>query len=62
MKLTLCLSPESPSSSCPGCLHGCCRRRNAKTAKCAVCEQPTQGIFNVANDIVKKMKKATGKG
>lgn len=32
------------------------RRHNAKTAKCAVCEQPTQGIFNVAHDIIKKQR------
>lgn len=33
-------------------------RHNSKTSKCAVCEQPTQGIFNVAHEINKKMKKA----
>ena len=35
---------------------GC--RNNAKTGKCAVCSAATQGIFNVAQDIVRKMKKA----
>jgi ribosomal protein L34E len=33
-------------------------RRNTKNGKCAACEQPTQGIFNIATDILKKMKKA----
>lgn len=32
-------------------------RRNTKTGKCATCEQQTQGIFNRATDILKKMKK-----
>jgi RING finger protein 113A len=36
------------------------RRHNAKTSKCAVCEQATQGIFNVAQDILKKMKRGGG--
>jgi RING finger protein 113A len=34
----------------------CALQHNAKSAKCAVCEQPTGGIFNVANDILKKEK------
>ncbi|GFH11474.1 hypothetical protein V8C86DRAFT_2877883 [Haematococcus lacustris] len=38
----------------------CALKRNAKSSKCAVCEQPTQGIFNVAQDIVKKMKRNAG--
>jgi RING finger protein 113A len=33
------------------------RRHNAKTSKCAACEQPTQGVFNTAHEILKKMKK-----
>lgn len=43
------LPPPSPTSAC--CRH------NAKTGKCAACEQPTQGIFNVATDVLRKMKK-----
>jgi len=39
----------------------CALKHQAKSAKCAVCEQPTQGIFNVAHDIVKKMKKMGAK-
>ena len=34
------------------------RRHNAKTGKCAVCEQSTGGTFNVAHDVVKRMNKA----
>lgn len=35
----------------------CALRHNSlNKAKCAICEQPTNGIFNVANDIVKKVK------
>lgn len=37
------------------CEH-CAFRHNAKSKKCFVCEQPTNGIFNVAQDIVKKVK------
>ena len=37
-------------------------RHNAKKGKCAVCEEPTHGIFNIATDILKKMKKAKDKG
>lgn len=33
-------------------------RHNMKTGKCAACDQPTQGIFNIATDILKKMKQA----
>jgi hypothetical protein len=36
-------------------------RHNAKSGKCAACEQPTKGIFNIATDIIKKMKKAKEK-
>lgn len=34
----------------------CALRRHGRTSKCAVCEKPTMGIFNVAEDIVKKYK------
>jgi RING finger protein 113A len=34
----------------------CALQHNAKTTKCAACQQPTGGIFNVARDIVKKYK------
>lgn len=35
----------------------CALRHNSlNKGKCAICEQPTNGIFNVANDIVKKVK------
>lgn len=37
------------------CEH-CALRHNAKTKKCFVCEQPTNGIFNVAQNIIKKVK------
>lgn len=37
------------------CEH-CALKHNSKSGKCFVCEQPTQGIFNVAHDIVKKVK------
>jgi hypothetical protein len=37
-------------------------RHNAKKGKCAVCEEPTHGIFNIATDVLKKMKKAKDKG
>lgn len=36
----------------------CALKHNTKTGKCAACEQPTQGIFNVATDILKKLKAA----
>lgn len=36
----------------------CAIKHNMKTGKCAACDQPTQGIFNVATDILKKMKQA----
>jgi RING finger protein 113A len=32
----------------------CALQHNAKSKKCFVCEQPTGGIFNVANDILKR--------
>ena len=35
----------------------CALRHNSlNKGKCAICEQPTNGIFNVANDILKKFK------
>ena len=35
----------------------CALRHNSlNKGKCAICEQPTNGIFNVANDIIKKVK------
>lgn len=34
----------------------CALQRNSKNGKCAVCEQHTLGIFNAADDIVKKFK------
>ena len=34
----------------------CALKHNAKSAKCFVCEKPTRGIFNVANDILKKVQ------
>eukprot|EP00798_Chlamydomonas_sp_ICE-L_P001066 gene1066-3924_t len=36
----------------------CALKHHAKGGKCAICDQSTQGIFNVAQDIVKKMKAA----
>eukprot|EP00210_Caulerpa_lentillifera_P005390 g5152.t1 len=35
----------------------CALEHNKKSPKCAVCEKATRGIFNVAHDIVKQMKK-----
>ncbi|DBA91237.1 hypothetical protein WJX79_004262 [Trebouxia sp. C0005] len=34
----------------------CALKHNAKSGKCFVCEKPTRGIFNVANDILKKVQ------
>lgn len=35
----------------------CALRHNSlNKGKCAICEQPTNGIFNVATDITKKVK------
>ena len=34
----------------------CALQHNAKSAKCSVCEAPTQRIFNVAHDIKRKLK------
>lgn len=36
----------------------CALKQNTKTGKCAACGQATQGIFNVAKDILKKMDRA----
>ncbi|KAG2437604.1 hypothetical protein HYH02_011244 [Chlamydomonas schloesseri] len=38
----------------------CALKHNAKTSKCAVCGVATQGIFNVAQDIVKRQKRMAG--
>lgn len=38
------------------CEH-CALKHDAKGKKCYVCNQPTQGIFNVAKDIIAKVKK-----
>lgn len=35
----------------------CALKHNMKTGKCAVCLESTNGIFNIAHDIVKKQKK-----
>ena len=42
------------------CEH-CALKHNAKSKRCAVCDQPTMGIFNTAHDIVKKIKNAAAK-
>ena len=34
----------------------CALKHNAKSGKCFVCEKSTRGIFNVANDILKKVQ------
>ncbi len=34
----------------------CALKHNAKTGKCQVCEQPTNGIFNIAHDIAAKAR------
>lgn len=34
----------------------CALKHNARSSKCAVCEQPTAGIFNVAHDIARKVR------
>ncbi|MEW5299313.1 MAG: hypothetical protein WDW38_003399 [Sanguina aurantia] len=40
----------------------CALKHNAKSQKCAACDQPTQGIFNEASDVVKKMRKLARAG
>lgn len=35
----------------------CALKHNAKTGKCFMCEQPTGGIFNVAKEIERKLKR-----
>lgn len=42
------------------CEH-CALKHNAKNKRCAVCDQPTMGIFNTAHDIVKKIHTAKTK-
>ena len=37
------------------CEH-CALKHNARSKKCAACEQPTNGIFNVAKDVIKRTK------
>lgn len=37
---------------------GCAIKRFAKTPKCAACGAPTGGIFNRADKVIEKMKKA----
>ncbi|KAK9806809.1 hypothetical protein WJX72_003538 [[Myrmecia] bisecta] len=34
----------------------CALKHNAKSGKCAVCEQPTNGLFNIATDVLKRQK------
>ena len=34
----------------------CALQHNAKSTKCSVCDAPTQGLFNVAHDIKRKVK------
>jgi hypothetical protein len=50
-------NPLAPPASTPPPQYRPRRRRNAKTGKCATCEQQTQGIFNLAGEILKKMKR-----
>ncbi|KAI8465840.1 MAG: hypothetical protein J3K34DRAFT_435633 [Monoraphidium minutum] len=64
----ICRRPWADVTSDPvvtKCRHyfceSCALKHNAKTGKCATCEQQTQGIFNLATDITKKMKKAKEK-
>ena len=40
----------------------CALQHNAKSKKCAVCEELTGGIFNVAHEILKKEKERKNKG
>ncbi|WIA16526.1 hypothetical protein OEZ85_013203 [Tetradesmus obliquus] len=61
----ICRKPWQECKSDPvvtKCRHyfceSCALKRNTKNGKCAACEQPTQGIFNIATDILKKVKKA----
>lgn len=35
----------------------CALKHNTKSPKCYVCEKATRGIFNVAHDVIKRMKK-----
>ncbi|KAG2429293.1 hypothetical protein HXX76_011061 [Chlamydomonas incerta] len=38
----------------------CALKHNTKTSKCAVCGVATQGIFNVAQDVLKRQKRMAG--
>ncbi|GBF99505.1 hypothetical protein Rsub_12283 [Raphidocelis subcapitata] len=60
----ICRQPWGECKSDPvvtKCRHffceSCALKRNAKTGKCATCEQQTQGIFNLATEILKKVKR-----
>ncbi|KIY98104.1 RING finger protein [Monoraphidium neglectum] len=64
----ICRKPWGECKSDPvvtKCKHyfceSCALKHNAKTGKCATCEQPTQGIFNLATDVIKKMKRLKDK-
>lgn len=37
------------------CEH-CALKHNSRTKNCYVCEKPTGGVFNTAQEIIKKMK------
>ena len=39
----------------------CALRHNTKTGKCFLCEKPTRGIFNMANEIIRKVKRKKAK-
>ncbi|GIL70458.1 hypothetical protein Vretimale_3609 [Volvox reticuliferus] len=62
-----CFVCREPWESCKGppvvtrCRHyfceKCALKLSAKSTKCAVCGQSTQGIFNIANDILKRQKR-----
>jgi len=60
----LCRRPweEAPDPVVTLCRHhfceACALAHNVKSAKCFVCGTPTQGIFNVAHDVLKKLKRA----
>lgn len=60
----LCRRPweEAPDPVVTLCRHhfceACALAHNKKSAKCFVCGAPTQGIFNVAHDVLRKLKRA----
>jgi len=65
----LCRRPweEAPDPVVTLCRHHFCEacalahaKCFVKSAKCFVCGTPTQGIFNVAHDVLKKLKRARG--